>query len=177
MIEGSTLAQYEWTCMMPTTERDKQISVDGEECHLVVQECEGDPVAPRIREGYIRNSKGFLFTYSITSRSSFDEISAFIELALQVRDEEELSAPMILVGSKCDLEEERQVTEGEGLKLASSLGCPFFETSALDRINVVEAFHHIVRAIRSSELQKKNAPPSQKPQPSPSRSRTHCSIF
>jgi len=59
-----------------------------------------------------------------------------------VKDKDKV--PMILVGNKCDLETERQVTtgkmsycslifEGEGQDLAKSFGCPFFESSAKSR--------------------------------------------
>ena len=47
---------------------------------------------------------------------------------------------MVLVGNKCDLEEERRVSPAEGLALAKSFGCPFFETSAKERVNVAEVF-------------------------------------
>jgi GTPase KRas protein len=53
-----------------------------------------------------------------------------------------------LVGNKCDLEAERQVTTGEGQDLAKSFGCPFFESSAKTRINVEESFFSLVREIR-----------------------------
>ena len=55
---------------------------------------------------------------------------------------------MVLIGNKCDLESERQVTTGEGQDLAKSFGCPFFESSAKTRINVEESFYQLVREIR-----------------------------
>lgn len=55
--------------------------------------------------------------------------------------------PMVLVGNKIDLEEQRQVSTREGVELARSFACPFFETSAKSRINVEEAFYECVREI------------------------------
>lgn len=52
---------------------------------------------------------------------------------------------MVLVGNKCDLETERQVTTGEGQDLAKSFGCPFVESSAKTRVNVEESFYALVR--------------------------------
>ena len=61
---------------------------------------------------------------------------------------------MVLVGNKCDLEEERQVTSVEGQDLAKSFGCPIYETSAKARINVEEAFYELVREIRKDNNRK-----------------------
>ena len=49
----------------------------------------------------------------------------------------------MLIGNKCDLEDERQVTFEEGNELAATLGIAFFETSAKDGINVTEAYTHL----------------------------------
>jgi GTPase KRas protein len=46
---------------------------------------------------YMRTGQGFLCVYSITNRSSFEEISTFREHIIRVKDED--NVPMILVGS------------------------------------------------------------------------------
>lgn len=84
--------------------------------------------------------------YSITSRSSFDEITSFREQILRVKDADK--SPMVLVANKSDLENERQVTTGEGQDLAKSFSIPFMETSAKTRVNVEESFFELVREIR-----------------------------
>lgn len=43
--------------------------------------------------------------YSITNRASFEEVKAFREQALRLKDTDEIY--MVLVGNKCDLESER----------------------------------------------------------------------
>lgn len=53
-------------------------------------------------------------------------------------------------GNKCDLEDERQVTTAEAQDLAKRWVVPFYETSALARINVEESFFDLVREIRKS---------------------------
>jgi len=55
---------------------------------------------------------------------------------------------MVVVGNKCDLEGEREVSRQEGEALARSFGCKFIETSAKSRLNVERAFYDIVREIR-----------------------------
>ncbi|KAG8331644.1 Ras- protein Rap-1A [Homalodisca vitripennis] len=43
---------------------------------------------------------------------------------------------MVLVGNKCDLEEERVVGKEQGINLARTFNCAFMETSAKAKINV-----------------------------------------
>lgn len=43
---------------------------------------------------------------------------------------------MILVGNKCDMEDERVISFERGKQLAEQLGVEFFETSAKENINV-----------------------------------------
>lgn len=45
---------------------------------------------------------------------------------------------MVLVGNKCDLEEERVVGKDVGSGLAAQFNCTFMETSAKTRTNVNE---------------------------------------
>jgi len=94
----------------------------------------------------MRSGEGFLLVYSITDRSSFDEIYKFHKQILRVKDRDEF--PMLLVGNKCDLEGQRVVTKSEGQQLAQTLHIPFLECSAKLRRNVDAAFHDLVRHIR-----------------------------
>jgi len=57
---------------------------------------------------------------------------------------------MVVVGNKCDLLDERQVSTIEGQDLAKTFGCPFMEASAKTRVNVEDSFFELVREIRRS---------------------------
>lgn len=67
-----------------------------------------------MREQYMRTGEGFLLVYSITSRQSFEEIITFQQQILRVKDKDYF--PIIVVGNKCDLESERQVSTEGGLR-------------------------------------------------------------
>jgi GTPase KRas len=132
----------------------KQVQIDGEPYLLDILDPSGEENYPVMRGHYPRRiAQGFLFTFSITCRSSFDEICSFREDILRVKDKDHV--PMVLIGNKCDLEHERQVTTAEAKDLAKSFGCPFYETSAKARINVENAFYQLVREIRK-DINKKN---------------------
>lgn len=46
------------------------------------------------------------------------------------------NAQVILVGNKCDMEDERVISFERGRQLAEQLGVEFFETSAKENVNV-----------------------------------------
>lgn len=50
------------------------------------------------------------------------------------------NAQVILVGNKCDMEDERVISFERGKQLAEQLGVEFFETSAKENINVKVSF-------------------------------------
>lgn len=50
------------------------------------------------------------------------------------------NAQVILVGNKCDMEDERVISFERGKQLADQLGVEFFETSAKENVNVKVGF-------------------------------------
>jgi GTPase KRas len=124
----------------------KQCIIDDETALLDVLDTAGQEEYSAMREQYMRTGEGFLLVYSITSRQSFEEIQQFEQQILRVKDKDYF--PIILVGNKCDLENERAVSREEGQALARQFNCRFIETSAKSRVNVDNAFHDLVREIR-----------------------------
>jgi GTPase KRas protein len=141
----------------PTIENSyrKQVNVDGETCMLDILDTAGQEEYSAMRDQYIRTGQGFLCVYSICSRLSFDAMTNFRNHILRVKDEE--SYPIVIIGNKCDLEKDREVSFNEGKELARSFEAPFFETSAKARINVEEAFFQLVREVRRSQKQHSNS--------------------
>ena len=65
---------------------------------------------------------------------------------LKVKDTTSIAC--VLVGNKCDLEKDRQVSKEEAQELAEHYdNCPFFETSSKERTNVNELFIKCSRQI------------------------------
>lgn len=90
----------------------KQCVIDDEVALLDVLDTAGQEEYSAMREQYMRTGEGFVLVYSINSRQSFEEIMVFQQQILRVKDKDYF--PIIVVGNKCDLEHERQVsTEGE----------------------------------------------------------------
>lgn len=143
LIQSHFVDEYD-----PTIEDSyrKPCVVDDQSALLDVLDTAGQEEYSAMREQYMRTGEGFLLVYSIASRSSFEEIIAFHQQILRVKDRDQF--PMVIIGNKCDLDRERQVSEEEGQAIARQFGCPFMEASAKHRINVEEGFYQLVREIR-----------------------------
>jgi small GTP-binding protein len=92
----------------------KQCVIDDEVALLDVLDTAGQEEYSAMREQYMRTGEGFLLVYSITDRQSYEEIMTFQQQILRVKDKDYF--PMIVVGNKCDLDGERQVsTQGASM--------------------------------------------------------------
>lgn len=97
---------------------------------------------------YVRDSHGALICYDITNEDSFSEIEYWWKF---VKDNGLPDSAKILVGTKTDLEEHRQVPKSSGKALAQKLRVPFFETSAKDSYNVEATFRTLAAKILETD--------------------------
>ena len=100
-----------------------------------------------MRDLYIKNGRGFLVVFSLTSWQSFLDIRTTREQILRVKGTD--NVPICLVGNKCDASLQRQVSPDDALALAQSWTCPYLETSAKLSINVNDTFAEIVREMNA----------------------------
>ena len=100
---------------------------------------------------YIKNGEGFMFVYSITSQATFNDLADLYDQVCRVKDDGDV--PIVLVGNKCDMEDERVVGRDQGVNLARQWGrhCSFMEVSAKAHINVSEAFYQLVHLIQARQ--------------------------
>ena len=60
-----------------------------------------------MRDQYMRCGEGFMICYSVTDRHSFQEALEYRKLISRVRANEDI--PLVLVGNKFDLQQQRKV--------------------------------------------------------------------
>ena len=108
-----------------------------------------------LTRSYYRNSSAFIICYDITSLKSFENAKFWIDEIEKYVDDRDII--QILVGTKNDLEDLRQIEYSTGLNYAHSLGIDFIETSSKNDINIKELFYHL-----SVELNKKKKIKDQK---------------
>lgn len=148
-VQGVYMDTYD-----PTIEDsyNKEIEVDGRLCNLEILDTAGVAQFTAMRELYIKNGQGFLLVYSVTDRNSMQELFAIKEQIARIKGTS--NVPLVLVGNKCDLVNERQLTEEDGVEVSTKWNkVPFYETSAANRISVDEVFIDVVRQIIRKEIQ------------------------
>jgi len=77
---------------------------------------------------YSMDFHGYVLVYSITSQKSFEVIKIIYEKLIDMMGK--AYVPIVLVGNKTDLHQERAVSFEEGKKCAESWKATFLETSA-----------------------------------------------
>ncbi|XP_037813328.1 ras-like protein 2 [Lucilia sericata] len=128
----------------------KQCVIDDVPAKLDILDTAGQEEFSAMREQYMRSGEGFLLVFSLNDHSSFDEIAKFQKQILRVKDRDEF--PMLLVGNKCDIEQQRQVSLEEAQNASRQMMIPYIECSAKLRINIDQAFHELVRLVRKFQI-------------------------
>ena len=72
-----------------------------------------------MRQQYMRKGDGFLIMFSITDRTSFQTVRQLYKDILRTKDKDNF--PVLMVGNKIDLADERKVSETEAKELAVEL--------------------------------------------------------
>ena len=70
-----------------------------------------------------------------------------------IQDNTDPDIEIIIIGNKCDKENDRVVSKEEGKILAEQNHCLFFETSAKSNTNIEFAFEQIASKIMKSHLE------------------------
>lgn len=96
---------------------------------------------------YMRYAQGFLLVFSITSSTSLSELAELREQIAHMKNHDP-SIPIVLVGNKADLEDDRRVSRAKAFQVSQMWGnIPYYETSARRRLNVNEVFVDVCRQI------------------------------
>ena len=143
----------------PTIQKQFQHKVKNQKNHveydLTIYDTAGLERQSQIQTKYI-DSNGFILVYSIVDRQSFDLVKHVYEKIVDELNGEKwgfyslfflfflriyvyigiflcilsFSKPIILIGNKSDLSDQRRVTRDEGEQMANSMNAAFVETSA-----------------------------------------------
>ena len=92
----------------------------------------------------IKSADGILLMYDVTNQDSFNSIKGWMD---NIREIKGNNFPVILVGNKIDLKEERKISQLNGQNLADSYGISFYEISNKTGDNVEEATLDLINKI------------------------------
>ena len=104
-----------------------------------------------IISSYYRGAEGIILVYDITDLDSFNNLNSWL---MEIEKNASKNAYKILIGNKSDLENERKVKFSQGKEFAKQYGMKFFETSAKNTTNVIEAFTAITKEIIKNKKNK-----------------------
>ncbi|KAF1763172.1 hypothetical protein GCK72_011438 [Caenorhabditis remanei] len=107
----------------------KKVVLDGEECSIDILDTAGQEDYSAIRDNYYRSGEGFICVFSILDMESFDEHIVRVKKS-------DNSVPIVLVGNKGDMREQRVVPAELCQQQAEQWGVHYIETSAKRRENV-----------------------------------------
>ena len=95
-------------------------------------------------KAYYKGALGALLVYDVTRRNTFDNIDNWL-IDLKTNGDKDML--IMIIGNKCDLEEERDVSKEEAQTKAEQYNIAFMETSAKSGDNIDKAFNELIEQI------------------------------
>ena len=126
----------------------KILTLNNQQIKIQIWDTAGQEKYKSVSSIYYKGAKGALLVYDISRKETFNNINRWIN---EIKNNSDENINILLIGNKCDLKSERQVTEDEAAKKAEQLKISYCETSALDGKNIEYAFDTVVE-----EVAKKN---------------------
>merc|ERR1712047_86925 len=122
----------------------KIIEVSGQKIKLQIWDTAGQERFRAVTRSYYRGAAGALMVYDVTRRSTYNHLSSWLTDARNLTNP---NTVIFLIGNKCDLEAQRDVTYEEARQFAEENGLMFVESSAKTGDGVEEAFLETARKI------------------------------
>ncbi|TGZ62373.1 hypothetical protein CRM22_007476 [Opisthorchis felineus] len=123
----------------------RTIDIDGKKIKLQIWDTAGQERFRTITTAYYRGAMGIMLVYDVTNAKSFKNINLWMRNIDQHANQD---VEKMLLGNKCDMVDQRQVTREEGQDLANMFNIPFLETSAKSGASVDDAFRQLARDIK-----------------------------
>ena len=115
---------------------------DGSIINVHIRDTCGQERYDSINEQYYQKADGILLVFDIANELSFNKIkNYYIE---KIKEKCKMGIPIILLGNKTDLENERQVSQEEAIDLSIKEEYIYKESSCIKNENVADAFETII---------------------------------
>lgn len=122
----------------------KTVELDGKHIKVQIWDSAGQERFRTLSGLYYRGAHGVGVVFDVTDEESFQNVESWLE---EVECHGCVTAQRLLIGNKCDLTEEREVSSEEAAAFAASHDMKYIETSAKKALNVGEAFMSMVEEI------------------------------
>jgi len=135
LADGNFTAQFIHTIGVDF--KSRVIPVQDKMCKLQVWDTAGQERFRTITNSFYRKVSGVILAFDITDQKSFQNVSNWLE---DIKKNTNPGTALILVGNKCDLEQQRTVPYQTAKKYADQHDLFFIETSAKNGTGVDAAF-------------------------------------
>ena len=137
----------------------KTIKINNEEIKVMIFDTAGQERFRSLASNYIKKANGILLVYDISDKNTFLNIENWMT---NIKEESSDTIPIILIGNKCDLDEQRKIQKEEGEQFANNNNLKFFETSCKDGDNVENCFIELTKQIIERKKERQFNPNTQK---------------
>ena len=115
----------------------KTLSIEEKTIKLQIWDTAGQDRFRTIISSYYKGGHGLLLIFDLTDIDSFKSLNNWL---MEIERNANKNIIKVLIGNKCDLKEQRKVTEQQINEFAEINGMKYLETSAKNNINVIDAF-------------------------------------
>jgi small GTP-binding protein len=122
----------------------KVLHLTGKSIKLKIWDTAGQERFRNITQQYYKSTDGIILVYDVTDRKSFEKVTEWMEQINNYTQPDKIG--VILIGNKVDIEP-RDVKLEEGYELAKQYNLKYFETSALENLNVDKSFQSLTEEI------------------------------
>jgi len=135
----------------PTIEelKNKTIKHEGKALQLEILDTAGQEQYSSLRESFMSTGHGFLLVFSIVDDQTLEDLKKIVTLIKSSNPNKDI--PLVIVGNKSDLSDERAVMVDEAMKFAQDFSAEYIEASALKNENVNEAFELLISKVLSTD--------------------------
>eukprot|EP00485_Elphidium_margaritaceum_P021630 CAMPEP_0202712244 /NCGR_PEP_ID=MMETSP1385-20130828/36140_1 /ASSEMBLY_ACC=CAM_ASM_000861 /TAXON_ID=933848 /ORGANISM="Elphidium margaritaceum" /LENGTH=166 /DNA_ID=CAMNT_0049372213 /DNA_START=157 /DNA_END=657 /DNA_ORIENTATION=+ len=127
----------------------KTLTIGDQRVKMLLWDTAGQEKFRTITNAYYRGANGVVLVYDVTDEYSFMNIRSWMH---NIHQHAQDNIAKCIVGNKCDMTQDRAITQQRAMDLADEYGVPYFETSARTNINVEEMFVCIAKQILQTQF-------------------------
>lgn len=128
--------------------KTKDVNINGKSIKLKIWDTAGQERFRNITQQYYKGADGIVLVFDLTDRNSFEKIREWMKQIQSYTQRESIA--IVLLGNKCDAEN-KAVSAKEANDIASEYNMKFFETSAMNNINIEESFKQLSTEIMKNK--------------------------
>ena len=132
----------------------KKEKINDKQVKIKLWDTAGQEQFKSLTRNFFHNADGAIIMYDVTVKDSYNKVREWIET---IKDNATEKVKVCVVGNKIDLESQREVSSEDAKHYTEQLNLKFFETSALQNINLSEVVRYVAsQIIETREEAKRN---------------------